>query len=89
MSRSIWSRVADIWSPDDPAIVRGRAPQPSPEAPQPAQAVELAQVPVQPRPEPLSPAERRARIEVLVARLELEAGDTVAAEQLRVLLDGA
>ncbi len=81
-----WRRLGDLWaewSDDHPAIVLGRGPQPTPEPP--PVAAEPAPVP---RPVAMDPAERRARLVGLVARLEADPDDKDAAEALRKLLDG-
>jgi len=86
MSR--WDHIADLWSPDNPAVVRLRnALQPAQDAPERPFPMEPAHAAMPEPPPRLSESERRERIAVLVARLEAESADPVAADQLRRLLD--
>ena len=88
---SKWSYISDLWSEDNPAVVRLRnalqGPQDAPERPFP---IDVAPVPIPEVPVRLSEEQKRERLEriaALVARLEAESGDAVAADQLRRLLD--
>lgn len=85
--RSAWSALADDWSDDNPAIVRGReALQRLQEAPGRPEAIDVESTPTS---EPVAAPDgfsRRERIAQLIARVQ--SGDLSAVEALRNLLDG-
>lgn len=82
-------RVLDLWSEwrdDDPAIIRGRGPRPVTDGPGESNAPGVAPMSIPTPPPSLDVAEKRARIEAFVARIQ--AGDLTAVDELRRLLDG-